>query len=452
MQNTNSRFVANIVGLQNVISNTSGLDATTQLSNAIGNIQQMINFDTKTVYTNYLGAFTQDGSINVTSPINLCNVGITSNDTPIATSSTSNIPLTPNLVSTVEGIGSLGYISSIPSKFISSLSNVRNISSVQGNFGNILASSIYTGSIFASSISTQSLTVFGANTLTVQGNLFSQTLFLPNITDGSYIPISVQDGSVLVNGAVPPLNNDSIVNLTSTLEGLGSANYISSFDMASTLAGLGTSGYVSSSFLFSNIASTIIGLGSDLYISSLNNVVIVSSMLGNFSTVQTPNLFANSIGINSISPQYTLDVNGEINASGQIYVNGQAVLVSGLPSDRRIKENITPITHALEKIQNLQGIYYNRKDSENKTRKIGFIAQEVEEVVPEVILTDSSKDKYKSIEYQNLTALLVQGIKEEVAEFSTFKATFYTLATEHSTLQGNFIYLQSTVIGKYGTI
>jgi len=85
MQNTNSRFVVNIVPLQNVISNTSGLDATAQLSNAVGNIQQMINFDQKAVYANYLSAYTQGTSINVLSPLNLCNVGITSNDTPYST-------------------------------------------------------------------------------------------------------------------------------------------------------------------------------------------------------------------------------------------------------------------------------------------------------------------------------------------------------------------------------
>jgi len=99
MQNTNSRFIVNIVPLQNVISNTSGLDATAQLSNAVGNIQQMINFDQKAVYTNYISAYTQGNSIEVLSPLNLCNVGITSNNIPIVggggtTSNTTSNELT----------------------------------------------------------------------------------------------------------------------------------------------------------------------------------------------------------------------------------------------------------------------------------------------------------------------------------------------------------------------
>jgi hypothetical protein len=79
MQNNSSRFVMNLVPLTNVVSNTSGLDTNTTLSNSITAMQQMINTDTKTVYTNFLGAFTANTSIQVQSPLNLCNVGITSN-------------------------------------------------------------------------------------------------------------------------------------------------------------------------------------------------------------------------------------------------------------------------------------------------------------------------------------------------------------------------------------
>lgn len=106
MQNTNSRFVVNIIPLQNVISNTSGLDATTQLSNAIGNIQQMINFDSKTINTNYLSAFTAGNSIQVTSPINLSNVGITSNNVPYAASAsatTGSFSTNTNSITSVTG-------------------------------------------------------------------------------------------------------------------------------------------------------------------------------------------------------------------------------------------------------------------------------------------------------------------------------------------------------------
>jgi len=162
------------------------------------------------------------------------------------------------------------------------------------------------------------------------------------------------------------------------------------------------------------------------------NVTNVSSLQGNFS----------SIGVNCNLPQYILDVNGTINASGDVIAY----------SDRRVKENIIPVTNALGKINQLQAVYYTRKDLQDKKRNIGFIAQEVEEVIPEVVMTDLSEDKKKSIAYQNLTALLAQGIKEEYTEISTFKATFLTLASEHSTLKSMFIQETSSLQGNFLTL
>jgi hypothetical protein len=89
MQSSSSPFVVNIVPLANVQTNTSGEDATTVLSNQVAQIQQMVNYDQKRIYTDYLGAFTTDGSIQVLSPLNLSNVGITSNGVPYSGSGSS---------------------------------------------------------------------------------------------------------------------------------------------------------------------------------------------------------------------------------------------------------------------------------------------------------------------------------------------------------------------------
>jgi hypothetical protein len=117
MQNTNSRFVVNIVPLQNVVSNTSGLDATAQLSNAVGNIQQMINFDQKAVYTNFLSAYTQGNSIEVLSPLNLCNVGITSNNVPYSTGGGTTCNTYSNAITSASGNT---FISLYDTSFVSS--------------------------------------------------------------------------------------------------------------------------------------------------------------------------------------------------------------------------------------------------------------------------------------------------------------------------------------------
>lgn len=78
-------------------------------------------------------------------------------------------------------------------------------------------------------------------------------------------------------------------------------------------------------------------------------------------------------------------------------------------SDRRLKENIVPITSALDIINNISGVRYNKISTPELT-EIGFIAQEIEEYLPEVVQTDA--DGFKSINYTRIVALLVEAIKE----------------------------------------
>ena len=89
MQNDVSRFVVNIVPLQNVQTNTSGLDATTALSNSIGDIQKMVNYSQRTIVTDFVGSLTSGGSVGFNSALNLCNVGILSNGSALDLGSSS---------------------------------------------------------------------------------------------------------------------------------------------------------------------------------------------------------------------------------------------------------------------------------------------------------------------------------------------------------------------------
>lgn len=89
---------------------------------------------------------------------------------------------------------------------------------------------------------------------------------------------------------------------------------------------------------------------------------------------------------------------------------------SGCCSDHRFKENITPIVSALEKVTKLQGITFTWNLKEYPSRfftdalQVGVIAQDVEAVIPELVHTD--KDGFKSVEYDKLTAVLIEAVKE----------------------------------------
>lgn len=80
-------------------------------------------------------------------------------------------------------------------------------------------------------------------------------------------------------------------------------------------------------------------------------------------------------------------------------------------SDVRLKENIETITNALDKVCQIRGVTFDRIDT-NGPRQMGVIAQEIEEVAPEVVREDSSDDKIKSVAYGNMVALLIESIKE----------------------------------------
>jgi hypothetical protein len=115
-----------------------------------------------------------------------------------------------------------------------------------------------------------------------------------------------------------------------------------------------------------------------------------------------------------------LTVDGPITSGGDITAFN--AITSGnytAYSDARLKENIRPIENALQKVIKSRGVLYDRIDSGTKNN-IGFIAQELEVNLPELVITDLKKD-IKSVNYQNMTAVLVEAIKEQQAQIEEMK-------------------------------
>jgi hypothetical protein len=117
---------------------------------------------------------------------------------------------------------------------------------------------------------------------------------------------------------------------------------------------------------------------------------------------------AGNVGIGTTSPSTKLYVNGDITANS----------IAGT-SDIRFKTNIHTITNAIDKVKALRGVYFNwnQKAFPEKEfgaqNELGFIAQEVEKVLPEIVSKDKSKEEYRSVKYDKLVALLVEAIKEQ---------------------------------------
>ncbi|MEZ4953982.1 MAG: tail fiber domain-containing protein [Saprospiraceae bacterium] len=139
------------------------------------------------------------------------------------------------------------------------------------------------------------------------------------------------------------------------------------------------------------------------------------------------------VGIGTNTPREKLEVVGNICHTGSI----------SACSDRRYKTDFQAITNPLEKIQQLNGLYYNWKTEKfpdkqfTDERQIGVIAQEVEVLFPEIVLTD--EQGFKSVDYSKLTPILLEAIKEQQQMIEQLQASNGEMASQIQTIQANLL-------------
>lgn len=131
-----------------------------------------------------------------------------------------------------------------------------------------------------------------------------------------------------------------------------------------------------------------------------------------FWTNASPRMYIDSagdVGIGAASPSYKLDVSGTIRATGDVIAF----------SDERVKENIHTIENALDKVNKLRGVEYNKIGEEKQS--IGVIAQEVEKILPQAVYED--EEGMKSVAYGNMVGVLIEAIKEQNKIIENLKKT-----------------------------
>jgi len=135
-----------------------------------------------------------------------------------------------------------------------------------------------------------------------------------------------------------------------------------------------------------------------------------------------------NIGINTTEPTQSLDVNGNARIrsigsgayAGPVNRASDGTLTSST-SDGRLKENVQSLENSLEKVMQLRGVYFTWKINPEYGKRIGFIAQEFEKVIPELVFTNEA-DGFKGINYAEVSAVLVEAIKELKAENDRLKS------------------------------
>jgi len=289
--------------------------------------------------------------------------------------------------------------------------------------------------------------IFGQPVVFNEGATFNRNVIINGSVTGNLTGNIVGDLSGNVTGN---LSGNVNGNVTGNINGNAYSTGISTFSnlkitgpLYDSSSSLGASGQILSSngsaTLWINASSANVGSATSIGINldstnvtryvtfvestSGNNLVKVDSDLTynpSTNTLTATNIQVSSFGVGT-APSGTA---GEIRATNNI---------TAYYSDRRLKENIKVISSALSKILKLNGVTFNsNKLAEgygyyDKKEQVGVIAQEVEAVLPQIVVPapfdigqdengseySISGENYKTVQYEKLIPLLIEGIKEQ---------------------------------------
>jgi hypothetical protein len=124
-----------------------------------------------------------------------------------------------------------------------------------------------------------------------------------------------------------------------------------------------------------------------------------------------------------------------LDSDGDLHVENDVIAFSTTLSDRRLKDDIETLDKSLEKILQLRGVSFTwNTGSREGTRDIGVIAQEVEEVIPEIVrekkavLIDDQVSK--TVDYEKLVAVLIEGMKDQQTQIDELREEVQALKGE----------------------
>ena len=245
-----------------------------------------------------------------------------------------------------------------------------------------------------------------------------------SVTNGGNNFTVDSSGDTVIAGTVNITNSgSSALNVTgsSTLQTL-SVNGLSTINRQMTIS---DSTSCTSSTTGALLVAGGVGIGGSLNV----NTDIVSAHGLKVGSRQTPTFYTATDGTTIITN--ATDYNGS-GQSGALQVAGGAWFGESVSigmdahiagtlyatqtttvSDKRLKENVVLIDNPLDKVMAMRGVYFDWIDKEkyNDKNQIGFIAQEVEAVCPQLVVT--KEDGFKSVNYSQTVSLLVEAIKEQ---------------------------------------
>ncbi len=404
------------------------------------------------------GALTVTG--NITGPIRATN-GVVSGSSQIAYASISSIPagivsgaaqVTPLLPTGVVSGSSQVVGSSITTNTIT----IGSTSTALGGTSTTLAgltsvsSTGFTGALTGNASTATTL----QTARTINGTSFngSADITIPNLVSGSaqitagsttgfatavktqLDTNTVVSGSSQINatattnwatGIKTRLDAETVVSGSRTISGITLGSNLATLTIGTGLSGTSYNGSTGVTIANTGVLSVTTNTGLSTNASATGNVTITN-------TGVTSAVAGTGVGVSGATGAVTISIGQAVGTtdnvrfgsigvgmaasgtSGRIDAAGDIVAFS--TSDRNFKENITPIENPIQKIRQISGNTYDWK-VENKDihgfegNDVGVIAQEIEEVLPQLVTTRETG--YKAVKYDKLVALLIEGIKEQ---------------------------------------
>ena len=336
--------------------------------------------------------FNIDGLVSGSSQVNFTQLSAISANIISASTDSNNIDFTITGGSitadlkggVVSGSSQVSYIglSNIPAGIISSSAQIDALFNVDG----LVSGSSQIDATATTNWSTGIKTQLNSNTVVSSSSQVSY-VGLSNIPSGIISSSAQIDALFNIDGLVSGSSQVNFTQLSGISNGIVSGS--------SQVTPLLPTGVVSGSI-------QILGGSNILSGSNQTNITSINQNLGTSTTgVQ----FA-SLGIGTApDATYELKIQGDVAASGDI--------VAYYQSDKRLKDNIQPIQNALDKVNELGGYTFDWNEELQKARKghdIGVIAQEVQSVLPEVVV--ERDNGYLGVDYQKLVPVLIEAIKE----------------------------------------